>query len=262
MGGQKVSAAVKVLHQRGGVHVALTSYDPYEHMTPHAHDFATVTLLLAGSFQEHSRTSEADLTTCARGLKGVGAVHANQFGPSGALLFTINIRGDELACDVEDGDWSWCAGQRLRDLVTDLRPLQRYHAAADEKERDDLTWDIYASLLSSSENAPALIPGWLKDARDRVREEEDAPAFSDLAREQGIHPASLSRAFRKAFGETLSTYRQKCRLGLAVSRLARGEGAAEAAYLAGFADQSHFTRIARRELGVTPGQLSALLSTC
>jgi len=49
-------------------------------------------------------------------------------------------------------------------------------------------------------------------------------------------------------------------LAHARSRMAAGEGLAEAASASGFADQSHMTRHFRARFGITPGRFAALAS--
>jgi AraC-like DNA-binding protein len=75
-----------------------------------------------------------------------------------------------------------------------------------------------------------------------------------LAREVGVHPVALARAFRARFGSTPGAYLRQLRLAWSVSELTDGtRSIAEIAVEAGFADQSHFTRVFRRACGETPG---------
>jgi AraC family transcriptional regulator len=85
-----------------------------------------------------------------------------------------------------------------------------------------------------------------------------APSLADLAAEAGVHPAHLSRAFRRRFGMTVCEYSRKLRLEWAAARLIEERSLAQIAVEAGFADQSHFTRSFRRHFGVTPGRYRAM----
>jgi AraC-like DNA-binding protein len=76
-----------------------------------------------------------------------------------------------------------------------------------------------------------------------------------LAAEVGVSPSRLRALALDAIGVPLTQLRLWSRLARAIGRLPYGP-AAEAAAAAGFADQSHFTRTARRFLGRTPAELS------
>jgi AraC-like DNA-binding protein len=61
------------------------------------------------------------------------------------------------------------------------------------------------------------------------------------------------RAFQGTYGLAPSAYQRQLRLRAARRLLARGVAPADAAALAGFADQAHLTRWFRRCYGITPG---------
>jgi AraC-like DNA-binding protein len=86
---------------------------------------------------------------------------------------------------------------------------------------------------------------------------DDDPArsltLSDLAQESGLSRFKVLRSFARATGLTPHAYIVQRRINLA-RRLIRGRmPLAEAAMAAGFADQSHMTRIFRRTFGISPG---------
>ncbi len=98
---------------------------------------------------------------------------------------------------------------------------------------------------------------------DQVRQalaEDIDLGLPDLARRIGVSPFHLSRTFCNVTGMTLTRYRRQLRLKGALERLQAGHpDLARLAVELGFADQSHFTRTMRAEVGATPGQLRALL---
>jgi AraC-like DNA-binding protein len=84
----------------------------------------------------------------------------------------------------------------------------------------------------------------------------------ELARRVVVSPHHLSRVFRAETGETISRYRNRLRVRLALERLAAGEPClARLAADLGFADQGHLARVVRRELGATPSLLRERLAT-
>ena len=98
-------------------------------------------------------------------------------------------------------------------------------------------------------------------ARSFLAEEFDRPLTSgDLEGITGLDRFELARAFRRLVGTSPHRYLVGRRLAHARSRMAVGEGLAEAAMAAGFADQSHMTRHFRARFGITPGRFAALAS--
>jgi len=81
---------------------------------------------------------------------------------------------------------------------------------------------------------------------------EDAKRLSDLARRQGLSPFYLQRTFLRHVGLTPSQARVVARVRASRLRLADGMRPTEVAYLCGFADQSHLTRMFAAFMGVTP----------
>jgi len=104
------------------------------------------------------------------------------------------------------------------------------------------------------ERAPWLrrLRAWLDDAC------ADPPSLSVLARALDRDPAYVAAAFRRSFGLTIGRYVRRRRAWHARALLRdRSASLAEIAQRTGFADQSHFTRCFRAELGVTPGAYRA-----
>jgi AraC-like DNA-binding protein len=83
----------------------------------------------------------------------------------------------------------------------------------------------------------------------------DAGRLHVLAGEVGLSPSRLRALAHTEIGVPLTQLRLWSRLARAVAWLPYGPTARVAA-AAGFADQAHFTRVARRFLGRTPGELS------
>ena len=71
----------------------------------------------------------------------------------------------------------------------------------------------------------------------------------------------MLRAFTRQVGVSPYRYLQTVRLNRARAFLEQGYPAAEAAVMAGFADQSHFTRFFKEFTGLTPGQYQRIFPT-
>jgi AraC-like DNA-binding protein len=78
-------------------------------------------------------------------------------------------------------------------------------------------------------------------------------SLADLAAETGLSAWHLARAFTAGVGLPPHAYQVQARIRRARKRLAGPQGLAEIAADMGFADQSHFTRVFKRIVGVSPG---------
>jgi AraC-like DNA-binding protein/quercetin dioxygenase-like cupin family protein len=89
---------------------------------------------------------------------------------------------------------------------------------------------------------------------------ERAVTLAELAACAGTSRFQLLRGFAREVGLTPAAYLRQRRAGLARRLLAQGRTPAQAALEAGFADQSHLTRVFARQFGITPGRYRAALA--
>ncbi|MCI0415438.1 AraC family transcriptional regulator [bacterium] len=79
------------------------------------------------------------------------------------------------------------------------------------------------------------------------------PSLSEIAHQVGVHPVHLAKTFRRFEGLTPGEYIRKLRVDFARRKLREtSEPLAQIALDAGFADQTHFTRVFKRLTGLTP----------
>lgn len=89
---------------------------------------------------------------------------------------------------------------------------------------------------------------------------EVATSLAELATLSDVSRFQLLRGFFREVGATPHAYLIQLRVKLARRHLALGQPPAEAALMAGFADQSHMSRAFVRQFGVTPGRYQAALA--
>jgi AraC family transcriptional regulator len=81
----------------------------------------------------------------------------------------------------------------------------------------------------------------------------ESAGLTELAAIAQVHPAHLARTFRVSFDCTIGEYTRRLRVAQARELLASSAlSIAAIAAECGFADQSHMTRVFRREVGVPP----------
>jgi AraC-like DNA-binding protein len=106
-----------------------------------------------------------------------------------------------------------------------------------------------AELTRDCSPAPAL-----QRVRDRLADDlVDPPSLAALAELAGIGRYQLLRQFRQAFGMPPHAWLIQRRAERARALVRSGTSLSVAAIDAGFADQSHMTRVFVRQFGFTPG---------
>lgn len=99
-------------------------------------------------------------------------------------------------------------------------------------------------------------PPWLTTVEESLRTRfMERLQVAQLASEVGVHPVHLARAFKSQYGEPLGQYVRRLRLDWAAHMLATSDVTlSDLAGMAGFADQSHFTRAFKSHTRLTPAQ--------
>ncbi|NTF10763.1 AraC family transcriptional regulator [Agrobacterium rubi] len=149
--------------------------------------------------------------------------------------------------------------QALADILADL-----------SEEPSDLIMDDVVMRLASglSRQAGAPPKSIAAPARSAVLRARDfiEGHCSDVVRSEALEVASgldryeLARQFRRLLGTSPHRYLIMRKLELAKRSIINGNGLAQSAADAGFADQAHFTRHFRKAFGMTPGHWLAMRS--
>ena len=222
----------------------------------HEHELAYVTIVLHGDYLEGDHGKLAELRPLTAVFNPVGVAHSTVIGPAGAALFTIEFRARNLReLDLglpEETIFDFGAG-------TLLWPGLRLFSAFKNQSTDPLmlegqVFEVLGAITGLDRSSDKTPPRWLTRVKDRLHEEfSNRLRMRDLAREAGVSPVHLARAFRRFEKRTPGEYQQQLQLRAACELLRNPEWPlATIAAECGFADQSHFTRVFRRMAATTP----------
>jgi AraC family transcriptional regulator len=114
--------------------------------------------------------------------------------------------------------------------------------------------------LCRKKRSKASTPPWVKRITEYLTTAGEQPSLTDLAKEVGVHPVSMARAFRRHHGCTIGEFVRTNRIQTACEKLRHSRlRIGEIAHQTGFSDQSHFTRCFKRVMGVSPGEYRRLI---
>ena len=246
-----------------GFAVGEIGYAPHRHQAVHAHAGASVTLVLRGAVRERAGTREEIGRPLSVVVKPAGVEHADEYGRDG--LDTLQISLPDGLVDLAPGagaggGWRWIhAGAVTAPFFEVLRVLRGH--PGDGVRLDWAVVDTLAALADDPGRGRGIPPAWLARVRERIDDAEPGSLTVEAAAaEAGVHPVSLTRAFRRYYGVTTSGYLRRVRLRRAARLLADTPcPLSSVAFASGFSDQSHMTRETRAATGSTPAGLRALL---
>lgn len=231
----------------------------------HTHPRPALSFVSRGSFNEVTRYGT---TVCEAGMMHVRPSeepHANQFDEVGTRLLIIDVPLEPALDDrrirrlvgrsaiVQDGAVSALAGQLQWEL--------HHGDQASDLAVEGLVLGLLARLIRATamDRASHSKLG-ARRGLERAREFIDAHfarslPLSEIAGVAGLHPSSLSRAFKRRFDVTPWQYQRRRQIDWVKAELERGDRPIGAlAHEAGFADHSHLTRAFRAFEGVAPSE--------
>lgn len=249
----------------GGFSLArLHATTPAHHVVPHEHEDGHFILVLSGRYRSSARGAEEILGPGDLLWNPPGTHHQDCFSSAEGRFLSLSLPARQ-AQELGLGDEG---ARRLRGLTERQgRTLVQRAEALDlgdllDTEAQCLTLCALTAGEAAPEIAAQRAPPWLRRCMERlVDESEQALRLGDLAREVGVHPVSLARAFRRHYGLSPGQLQRRSQLNRAAALLRRGEAIGQVAAACGFADQSHFTRLFRAEYRSTPALWQAGFKT-
>ena len=222
----------------------------------HCHENAFFRLIVAGSSTDVARGRSFLGEAATMVYHAAGEQHANRWHRAGRS-FVIELPADAAErigtpARVLEQRGTFASGPAVETalrLFAEFRQPDAFTPLALEGLLLELLARAWRSAFSAEPKGP---PTWLRRARDMLDECPAPLALSDVAAEAGVHPGHLARAFRAHFHCTPGEYVRRRRVERACRLLAGKTPLAGVAVEVGFADQSHFSAVFKRHLGVTP----------
>jgi AraC family transcriptional regulator len=224
----------------------------------HSHELGHFQLLLEGSYLENCGGKTVESSPMTISWHRPGMTHKDEIGLNGGRFFMMEMNPHSI--------------ERLKefaklpdDFYVKNSPIvwlgcRLYHEFKNwqfcsELVAEGIILEMLAHSLRKSRSFEKQPPIWLSRVTEKLNEEfTENLTTEELAAEANVHPVHLAAVFRQFYHETMGEYVQKLRVNHASKLLLdKNLSLSEIAYSTGFSDQSHFNRIFKRYLGVTPG---------
>lgn len=193
------------------------------------------------------------LMTLARIVRGADTDRHDLAAQSAGLWaifsgLSYNIPDDQellrIGMIVYDGLYAWA--KHLQDQRHTENPI------------DAVFLEIHRKFLAEKK-AKRKTPAWAEELREMIQDQIDTNlslSLRQVSQTLHVHPAYLSREFSKYFDDlTFGEYIRKLRIEKAIAYMEDPKTSlAQIAYLTGFSDQSHFTRIFKKHTGQSPSE--------
>lgn len=161
-----------------------------------------------------------------------------------------------LAYNIQDDQQLLQQGRVLYDaLYTWAQQLQGQPHTQQPEEQ--LLVQVYTAYLQRTQDQHASPPAWATQLRELIQDHLDTNLslrLTEAAEALQVNPTYLSREFARYFDNlSFGEYIRKLRIDKALHLLdTTAYSVGEIAYLTGFSDQSHFTRIFKQHTGHSP----------
>lgn len=241
--------------------------------TPHLHDFYAVSLNYAGRGAFHCRHALRDASPGTCNLIGPGELHTGHATSSEGWVYRNLYIDTRLMITLLQGlDWQRPLEARFQlPLVDDPVLAERLalaFASLNESnsllKNESLLLSVVARLATDhfvprqSLPEPRCEPAAVRRIREWLdAHSEQNVSVRSLADIVGLSAYHLVRVFHKHVGIPPHQYQKNIRVLKARKLLVSGATISEAAYRAGFCDQSHLNRCFKTTLGVSPGKYVA-----
>jgi len=245
----------------GHLSVRVLRYEPGARLARHHHAAASLSLMLEGEQRESVGRRHYECGPHSAVLKGAGIEHANLVGPRVTRGLFVELP------DATEAALADAAGTPLgaacfsdgatRHLVRRIGQELRLRRPGAALVVEGLLFELLGTLVRQRRAAPVR-PGEarLRRALDYLESHyRSRLTLAEVAGAAGIHPSYLAELFRERYATSVGEWVRNRRLEFVRDALRDpATPISSIAFQAGFADQSHLTRLFRARFGLSPAE--------
>lgn len=234
------------------------AFDPHSRLPRHAHENSYFCFSLQGVYTERYGKREVVCRPSALTFRPSSQSHEALVHNADTRVFVLEIsphwierlRADSLTLE---SAFEFYGGTVTRLGARLNREFHKTDSAA-KLAIEGLALELLAEAARQPSYGIGTTPAWLRQAREMLIEHfSETLKLTQIAAKVGVHPVYLAAAFRQKFGVTIGEFVRKLRIEHACAELNKEDLPLSAIALqAGFADQSHFSKVFKSYVGMTP----------
>lgn len=237
--------------------IRLSNYAPGHVMGAHEHDEASLSLVLAGSYEESIRGRRGEFGPGSLLVYPPHERHAQRFGATGLRKIVLEPTSEAVARLQEAVRFADAPAVQASSLAELGQRIARELCTADDFSPlvlSGLSHELIGLAAREQARRVGALPAPLRRALEALRaQSHQSLVLEDLARAAGCDAGELARAFRAHLGATPGEVHRRLRVERAAEMLAGSrQSLADIAALCGFSDQPHLTRAFKAHYGTTP----------
>ena len=239
-------------------------YKPNLESPIHRDKYPRISILLSGALKESTRKEDAWGTSMSVVIKPPDIWHANQYGPKGTRIISIQSKWKDKWPDYLDASflsrYQWFHG--IRHTRATIKLLTELSHTSDQFTFEQTFINLLANLTQDLSIPKGEPPKWLSMIAQQLEDCCDQSLqVQTLARSADVHPVYLARIFRHYFNCSPKDYQHQFRMKRAIAQLTDPSPIVQVALNNGFADQSHFSRLFKANAGMSPGNFKKLIQS-
>lgn len=250
-----------------GFTFTLGVHPPGAEIPKHTHPTPTICYVLRGRFREHSAGTVAECVSETMKVMPAEEVHWNSFGDAATHGLRIDVDRQQFAnsssiLEMLDTQLVFNrpgAGELARQTIMELRAGGPTSLIAAE----GLALQMIAELArEAAPKTAGAVPKWLRIADELIRASvHQSHTIAEIAQASGVSATTLARGYRSTYGCTVGERIRKLRIEAAARALVETDATLSVVALsAGFYDQSHFSNVFRKHMGLTPSDYRSRLT--
>lgn len=245
-------------HRIASAYVSESVYQRSVSLPEHSHELGFFTLILEGGYSEQIRRRDVVYSPQTVLWRQAEISHRDRIEADASRFFFVEIDAAISEKASQHGSLPERLAERGGALTWLAHRLRREILEGEHHSpliAEGITLEMIGLLLKQPARQNDRPPKWLRRVVERLESDfARGPSSDELAAEAGVHPVYLASSFRRFYGQTMGEYVQRRRVELAGRLLADlVMPLVEIAFICGFSDQSHFSRVFKQQTGTTPG---------
>ena len=247
-----------------GIEVTDLKYSAGLHLPRHSHERAGFCLVLGGTYVEGYSSRDLRCGPQSVTFSPAGEEHRNDFENTAAHCLIIDVpqnivdRADSAPLHAPFEEHSGQLAAIAERVLCEVHTSDSASPLAIE----GLVMEMIAVASRRDHKPEREVPPAIRRVRDLLEARfAESLQLAEIAAAVDRHPVYVATSFRRAYGETIGACVRRLRIARVRQELAStSRPIADIALSAGFANQSHMTRLFHKATGMTPAVYRALIA--